>query len=165
MKPIVSLIVAAAENGVIGLKGHIPWRVVDDIRFFRETTKGRPVIMGRTTHESIGKPLAGRVNIVLTGNRHYTALGCISAASLDDALQQAGGGEIFIIGGANVYKQALERNLVDRIYLTRVHVQPEGDAFFEFNQAEWRITYEEPHEADAGNQYPFTFYTLQKTVH
>lgn len=157
-----SLIVAAAENSVIGNKGHIPWQLSADLQFFKATTTGHAIIMGRTTFESIGKALPNRINIVLSKNEGFEAPGCEVAASFSEAFEKAGGSELFIIGGANVYKQALAQNIADRIYLTRVHASPEGDTFFEFDKHQWLPVAREFHAADETNQYPFTIYTLKQ---
>ena len=129
----ISLVVAAAENGIIGANGRMPWRLPSDLRRFRSLTFGRPVIMGRKTFQSIGKPLDGRLNIVISGSADFAAPGAVVVPSLDAAIDHARrhgqGGEIMVIGGADVYRQALPR--ARRIYLTRVHAQPEGDTIFQ----------------------------------
>jgi len=125
----ISIIAAMAENRVIGRKGTIPWNIPADRRRFRELTMGHPLIMGRKTFESIGRPLPGRANIVLSRQRDFRAKGCIVAASLDDALLACADAEqIFICGGVELYREALP--LADYIYLTVVHMECEGDAFF-----------------------------------
>lgn len=160
----MSIIVAAAENGVIGHKGEMPWRQSADLKFFKETTTGRAIIMGRTTFESIGRALPNRTNIVLSGDKKYQAPGCVVATSLEEALKKVGSDdeEVFIIGGASVYKHVLEQNIADRIYLTRVHAKPHGDTFFEFNEKTWRAVSEKRYEADDANQYSLTFYAFEK---
>jgi dihydrofolate reductase len=162
MNKKVSLIVAAAENGVIGQKGGLPWHLKADMKFFKETTLGNTVIMGRTTHESIGKPLPERQNIVLSRVHEFESPGCEIAASLEDAIKKAKSNEVFIIGGESVYRQALEKDLVDKIYLTRIHTEPEGDAFFNIDFSQWKVSSQNYHEADTNNQFPFTFYILEK---
>lgn len=135
VEPKISLIVAAARNGVIGRAGGLPWRMPSDLKTFRRLTMGRPIIMGRKTFQSIGKPLDGRDNIVVTRDSTFAHVGIITASSLDAAIALArplaaarGATEIMIIGGAEIYAQA--RPLADRIYLTRIDASPDGDAQF-----------------------------------
>ncbi len=132
----IALIVAIAENGVIGIEGGLPWRLPTDMRFFRATTMGKPVVMGRKTWESIGKPLAGRSNIVITRQQGFTAEGIMVRESLDGALDLArtceiapdARPEICVIGGGQIYSEALPR--ADRLYVTHVLASPEGDTVF-----------------------------------
>jgi dihydrofolate reductase len=149
---IVSIIVAMAENRVIGRDNDLIWHIPEDLKRFKTLTMGKPVIMGRKTFESIvarlGKPLPGRVNIVISRkNPQYT--GAITCQNLTEAMDQArktGADEIFIIGGAQVYAQAISENLADRLYVTSVAGQPEGDAFFpELNMKMWEETSREDH--------------------
>ncbi len=132
---IIALIVAAAENGVIGRGGRLPWHMPSDLKTFRRLTLGKPIVMGRKTFESIGKPLDGRDNIVVTRDAAFAHPGVEVAASLDAALSLAeqlakrrGVDEIAVIGGAEIYRAAYPR--ADRIYLTRIHARPDGDATF-----------------------------------
>lgn len=135
----LSLIVAAAENGVIGHNNQLPWYLPQDLKYFKTVTLGKPVIMGRKTYESIGKPLPGRVNIVVTRSKEWAAVeGVIVANSFEQALAEAkdalvgnplANDEIMVIGGAEIYRCALR--FADRIYLTRILAEPEGDAFFD----------------------------------
>ena len=132
----ISMIVAAAENGVIGRDGQLPWRQPTDLKTFRRLTMGRPIIMGRKTFQSIGKPLDGRTNIVVSRNPEFQCEGIRCVASLDAALvlarllaEQMTNPEIMIIGGAELYRAV--RPLATRIYLTRIHANPAGDATFE----------------------------------
>ncbi len=139
--PRVALVVAMAENRVIGKGGTLPWRVPEDMKWFREITMGKPCIMGRKTWESLPKrPLPGRTNIVVTRDRGYSAEGAVTVASLDEAIVAAGREqpeEIVVIGGAQIYAEALAQT--DRIYLTRVHAMVDGDAFFpEIDGALWQ---------------------------
>ena len=128
----ISLIVAAAENGVIGRGGRMPWSIPSDLKTFRRLTLGKPVIMGRKTFQSIGRPLDGRLNIVVSRDAHFAAEGITVARSLEAAIAIAQtlqpAAEVMIIGGAEIYRMALP--LAGRIYLTRVHAQPDGDATF-----------------------------------
>lgn len=140
----ISMIVAAAENGVIGRDGQLPWRQPTDLKTFRRLTMGRPIIMGRKTFQSIGKPLDGRTNIVVTRDRAFRADGVHCVQSLEAAIAMAGplvaaseAPEIMIIGGAELYRAAMP--MATRIYLTRIHAKPIGDATFETPAAaNWR---------------------------
>ena len=153
----VSLIAAMAENRVIGVNNTLPWRLPADLKHFRQITTGHHVITGRRNHESIGKPLPNRTNIVVTRNRHYRAPGCVVAHSLEEALERARTDpEIFIIGGADLYRQAFAH--ADRIYLTLVHANIIGDTYFpEFDSDQWDEICRERHEADDKNPYAYSF--------
>ena len=142
----LAIIVAAAKNGVIGRNNQLPWHLPQDLKYFKAVTLGKPVIMGRKTYESIGKPLPGRTNIVITRNSDWRAAeGVIVTNSFEQALIGASKvlgadslipEEAMVIGGAEIYRSALQ--LADRIYLTQVDAVPEGDAFFEpLNKDEW----------------------------
>ncbi len=158
----VSLIVAADENNLIGLNNRLPWHLPADMKHFKQITMGKPVLMGRKTMESVGRPLPGRRSIVLTRQPGFAAQGCEVAAGLDQALLLAEGvEEIMVIGGAEVYAQALSR--ASRIYLTRVHSRFEGDTHFpELNPASWREISREPHEPDDKNLWPYSFIVLER---
>lgn len=134
---IISIIVAVAENNAIGFDNHLLWHISEDLKRFKSLTLGHHIIMGRKTYESVGKPLAGRVNIIISRQENYTIDGCLVAKSLEDALELAKqDSEVFIIGGGEIYKQAL--SFADKIYLTRVHAGFTGDTFFpELNLTEW----------------------------
>ena len=164
---VISLIVAAADNDVIGKTGvhDLLWHQRTDQRRFRELTLGHPMIMGRTTFETFPKPLPERQHIIVTRDPHYQAEGCTVTHSIEEALQAAqdsGAEEVFVIGGTNIYQQTLP--LADKIYLTRIHAAPEGDAFFRYNPAEWTASASEHHLADDQNDHPYTFVTLTKKV-
>ncbi len=141
----ISLIVAMAENRVIGRDGGMPWHIPGDLRFFRRHTLGKPVVMGRKTWDSLGRPLPDRPNIVITRDRNFRAEGARVRHSLDQAIELArslvdDSAEIMIIGGAEIYRQALP--LADRIYLTEVHLNPDGNARLDnFDHAAWRETW------------------------
>ena len=125
----IAIIVAVSANNVIGVNGRLPWHLPEDLKRFRELTMGKPIIMGRATFESIGRPLPGRKNIVLTRDPEYVAEGCAIAQNTEDALAMAqGAGEVMIIGGGEVYRQFLPT--ADKIYLTRVEVEVQGDTTF-----------------------------------
>ena len=143
---ITSLIVAVADNGVIGSNNQLPWRISADLKYFKQVTLGKPIIMGRLTYESIGKPLPGRTNIVMTRDTAWQADGVERASDLNEALaiakkiaDDSGLEEVMIIGGATIYREALPQ--ADRLYLTRVHTKVDGDAFFpELDLSEWLET-------------------------
>lgn len=160
---MISAIVAVAKNGVIGKEGGLPWYLPAELARFKEVTMGHPIIMGRKTHESIGRALPGRTNIVITRDNSYKAAeGCIVVGSLDEAIEQAkkseGSEEIFIIGGASIYEQAM--SLLERIYLTKVDADIKGDKFFKYDSTQWKQASSEKHFADDKNQYDFEFTAL-----
>lgn len=159
----LSIIVAMDQKGVIGVNNALPWRLSADLKSFKAITMGKPVVMGRKTWESIGKPLPGRDNIIITRNPDYSADGCIVCHSLDEALQQyAAVPEVVIIGGHDIFKVALE--LADRLYLTEVHADVEGDTWFPvFDRAEWRQVERQDFNADEKNEYPFSIVTLDRS--
>ena len=159
----ISMIVAASTNGVIGMDGGLPWRLPEDLRRFRELTMGKPVIMGRTTHESIGRVLPGRTNIVLASNPNYNAPGCEVAIRLDQALAFAGeADEVMIIGGAYVYQSFLP--MTERIYLTRVRANIDGDAYFpELDPDEWTVRSKLEYPVTDDRDYGFSFQILERT--
>jgi len=158
----IALIVAMAENGVIGRNNQLPWHIPADLRHFRTLTMGKPIIMGRKTYESIGRPLPGRDNIVITADSLYQANGCQVVHSIDQALEAAGSyQEVMIIGGANLYRQTLEK--ADRLYLTLVKAEPQGDTWFpQIELQQWREVERETHEADGNNQYDYDFVVLDR---
>lgn len=166
----VSLIVAMAENRVIGRNNNLPWYLPNDLKYFKQATMGKPIIMGRKTYDSIGKPLPGRPNIVITRNVDFTAEGITVVNSLADALDQAedlafinGAEEVMVIGGAQIYTEALRK--ADRLYLTEVHAEVEGDAHFpEFDQADWQEQAREDFEAQAPNPYNYSFVVYDKVI-
>lgn len=153
---MISLIVAASTNNVIGNDGELPWRLSDDLKRFKAVTMGKPIVMGRKTFESIGRPLPGRQNIVITRQGNYVANGCDVVQSMEQAVDVAGGAdEIMVIGGSEIYAAFLP--IADRIYLTRVHTEVEGDAFFpSLDETVWRDSASENYEADESNDYACT---------
>lgn len=159
---LISIIVAMDRNRLIGAQGTIPWRLPADLRWFKKVTMGKPIVMGRKTYESIGKPLKGRRNVVLTRDRQYSAPGCIVVHSVEEAINASENGEeVMIIGGAQLYGQFLP--LSERLYLTRIEATFEGDTYFpDFSEEEWVIVFEEEHEADERNPYPFRFQILER---
>ena len=161
--PRISLIVAMDEAGLIGRDNDLPWRLSNDLRNFKQITMGKPIIMGRKCYESIGKPLPGRQNIVITRNADWTAVGCTVVASLDAAIAAAGDvEEVMIIGGAQIYALALPST--ERLYLTRVHTRLEGDVRFpQFDLADWQQISCEPHAADDRNEWPHSFLVFDRS--
>jgi dihydrofolate reductase len=159
---MICIIVAASANNVIGTQGELPWRLSDDLKRFKKITMGKPIIMGRLTYESIGRALPGRQNIVITRQRDYIAEGCVVVASADAALAVAGeASEIMIIGGGEIYTLFLP--LADRIYLTRVLADVQGDAYFPaLKSDEWNLSVHEQHEADESNAFDFSFETWDR---
>jgi dihydrofolate reductase len=159
---IRSLVVAVAENGVIGRNNHLPWRLPEDLAYFKRVTMGHPIVMGRRTYQSIGRPLPGRTNIVVTNNRDFEAPGCIVVHSLDDAWRAADGAEeVSVIGGTALFRDTLP--IADRIHLTEVQAKVEGDTFFPaFDRHAWRETEVTRHPADARHQFPFRIVVLDR---
>ncbi len=158
----VSMIVAVSANNVIGANAGLPWRLQEDLRRFKEITMGKPMIMGRLTFESIGKALPGRRSIVITRQVDYQQEGIEVVATPDAALELAGDvDEVMIIGGGEVYEQFLP--MTDRIYLTRVHAEFDGDTFFpEINEDEWWIVSSEPLPPNDERPFSISFQTLER---
>lgn len=164
----IAVIVAVAENGVIGRDNTLPWRIPEDLRYFKQVTLGKPVVMGRRTFESIGRALPGRTNIVISRNSRFAARGVATVPSLEAALaladDSAGGapdGEIMIMGGAEIYRLALP--LADRLYVTEVHARIPGDAWLPAIQWEaWRELRRERHAAQGDNPYDYSFVVYER---
>ena len=158
----VSLIVAASANNVIGVRGELPWRLPVDLKRFKHVTTGKPIVMGRLTWDSIGRPLPNRQNIVISRNPDFAAAGCDIVASPDAAVDMAGDvDELMIIGGGQLYREFLPR--AQRIYLTRVAVDIEGDACFpELEDSEWHETSCESHAADEEHAFSFDIIQLDR---
>jgi dihydrofolate reductase len=158
----VSMIVAASANNVIGADAGLPWRLPEDLRRFKEITMGKPMIMGRLTFETIGKALPGRRSIVLTRQADYEQEGIDVVTTVEAALELAGDAdEVMIIGGGKVYEQFLP--MTDRIYLTRVHEEFDGDTFFpEIDEDEWRIVSSEPMPPNDQRPFSISFQTLER---
>ena len=157
----ISLIVAASENNAIGKSNAMLWHLPEDLKFFKNTTWGMPVIMGRKTFEAVGKPLPGRTNIIVTTNPNWKAENTISTVSSEDAIKVANetnAKEIFITGGGEIYKQTLP--IADKVYLTRVHTEIDGDAFFPVMDTNvWKVFFEKNVKADEKNKFDMTFQT------
>ena len=149
------MVAAVANNRAIGLRGAMPWRLPDELRHFKRITLGKPVLMGRKTFEAIGRPLPGRQNIVVSRDPAYRAKGADSADSLANALALADPGEVMVIGGGELYRQAMP--IAGRLFLTVVDCEPEADTWFpRWSEAEWQRVGSVPHAADDRHAWPFT---------
>jgi dihydrofolate reductase len=166
--PIVALVAAVAENGVIGNQGRMPWRIPSELRHFRRTTMGKPLIMGRKTFAAFPKPLDGRDNIVLTHNRDYAPKGAIAVESIEQALKIAtdcavarAAEEIMVIGGAEVYSLMLPH--AHRLYLTRVHAEPDGDVHFpSLDLSSWSEAESSYHPRADTDEHDYTITVLER---
>lgn len=161
---IISLIAAMDKNRVIGKGNKLPWDLPADMQHFRDLTRGKPVIMGRKTFESIGRPLPERTNIIMTREKSFQSPGCVVVHSPEEAVQAAGNTEeVMVIGGSSIYEQFLP--IANRIYLTIIDQEFDGDAHFpEFDKNEWKEAAREDHEADEKNPYRYTFLTYEKEI-
>ena len=164
----IAMIVACSENGVIGKDNALPWRLPEDLKYFKRTTLGKPVVMGRLTYESIGRPLPGRPNIVVTRQPTWSEPGVDKAESIKKALEiaqsyvdKSAAEEAMIIGGAQIYRESVA--LCNRIYLTRVHAEIDGDAFFpELKMKEWKEVSRERYAASEDQKYDYSFVVLDR---
>ena len=158
---MISIIVAVAKNGVIGDKNSLLWHITEDMRFFRQTTSGHPVIMGRKTYESLGRPLPNRTNVVISRTIDQIE-GCTVVRSLEEAIKMfPSEEEVFIIGGAQIYALALA--IADRFYLTRVECEYEGDTSFPaWDEQQWRLTSRQAFECGEKYPHPFAFETYER---
>ncbi len=159
---MISVIVAVANDNVIGGNGNLLWHIREDLQMFKRVTSGHPVVMGRKTFESIGRPLPNRTNVVITRQRDYKIEGCVVVHSLDEATEMfPPEEEIFIIGGGEIYAQAMP--LAQKFYLTRVHASFDGDTRFpDWNRADWHLVLSEPH---LDTQIPFEFEVFERVKH
>jgi dihydrofolate reductase len=162
--PLVSIVVAMTENGVIGRDNAMPWRLPDDLKRFKALTMGKPMLMGRKTFDSIGKALPGRTSIVLTRDPGWHAEGVIVVRSVEEAFQRLGettGGELCAVGGAELFRLVMP--ITQRIYLTRIHANIEGDTVFPpIDASQWREVERTEHPADERHAYAMTFSTLER---
>ncbi|OQA01552.1 MAG: Dihydrofolate reductase type 3 [Bacteroidetes bacterium ADurb.Bin408] len=158
----LSLIVAIAENNVIGKDNKLIWHLPADLKYFKALTMGCPIIMGRKTFDSIGKPLHGRTSVIITRNPNYRQDGCLIAHSLQEATAMLKHeAKAFIIGGEQIYRQAI--NMVDFLYVTKVHHAFDGDAFFpEIKPDLWEKTFQSDHQPDDKNAYPYSFMVYKR---
>ncbi len=160
-----SIVVAMDRNKLIGANGALPWHLSADLQYFRRITMGKPIVMGRKTHDSIGRPLPGRFNIVVTHNPEYQpAEGCLVVASLEQALNESGNvEEVMVIGGASFYQEALK--FANMIYLTEVDTEASGDVYFpDYDKSEWREVSREHHPEDEKNDHDYSFVVLEKKL-
>ncbi len=161
---MLSHIVAASENNIIGIKNGLPWKLSNDFKYFKNKTWGMPVIMGRNTFESLKKDLPGRINIVVTKNTDWQPENAFVAHNISDAIKKAvesDAREIFIIGGGQIFKQTIE--MTNRIYMTRVHTAIEGDTSYpELESSKWKRLRAESFPADEKNNFPYTFEVWEK---
>ncbi|GAA0369232.1 dihydrofolate reductase [Bacillus horti] len=155
---MISMIACSSQNGVIGQDNDMPWHLPEDLKFFKKTTLGHTVVMGRKTFESIGKPLPQRRNIIITRSKDFLPEGCEVMHSVEEVLQVEG--DIFITGGAQLYEQFLPH--ADRIYLTVIHEDIEGDTFFPSLDQSWEVIEERKGQRDEKNPYEYTFYTYER---
>lgn len=161
---MITIIAAIAKNNALGKNNELIWHLPADLKRFKKITSGHFILMGRNTFESIGKPLPNRTTIIITRNKNYFKDGCLIANSLEDALALANKEEkVYIIGGAQIYKYALDNNLVDALDITLVHHQFEADAFFpEIDTKIWRETLREDFKADKKNTFDYSFVSYRK---
>ena len=160
---MISMIVAMGNNRVIGQANQLPWRLPADLKYFKSATMGKAMIMGRKTYETIGRPLPGRKNIILTRDKSYQAEGCLVVHSVESALKEAGDGEVMIIGGGQMYKQFLP--LAGRIYVTQIDSEFEGDTFFPtLNNNQWDVVQrgQSVYDKDAQLTYNFVIYERRR---
>jgi dihydrofolate reductase len=160
-KKTITIIAAMANNRAIGLDGRMPWHLPAELQHFKKTTMGKPVVMGRKTWEAIGRPLPGRQNIVVSRQPGYKAPGCDCVDSLESAIAVAAGTGLMIIGGGQLYRQALP--LAGRMVLTRVDCTPEADTWFpRWREEDWRVVFSEQHSADDRNPFDYVIYELER---
>lgn len=159
--PKITLIAALARNGVIGHNNRIPWKIPGELAYFKRVTMGHPIVMGRKTWESIGRPLPGRRNIIVTRDRAYAAPGAEVASTLEDALRLVQEPEAFVIGGAQIYAEAMPR--AHRLLLTEIDTEFNGDTFFPwFDKNEWRETRRDHHPRTAERAFGYSFVTYER---
>ena len=159
----ITLVAAMAANRAIGLDGQMPWHLPRELKHFKETTMGKPIVMGRKTWESIGRALPGRQNLVVTRNPDYIAPGCDVAGSLQDAVKMAAGEEVMIIGGGQLYTEAMP--MADRMVLTRVDCEPKADTWFpEWDEAQWAETASRDELPDDKNPFAYRVIELKRQM-
>lgn len=164
----IALIAAIADNGVIGRNTALPWHIKSEFQYFRNTTLGHPIVMGRKSFEALGKPLPKRANIIVTRDQAFSAPGTLVAHSLEDGIAlgreialKDGVGQVFIGGGADIYRSTLD--IADRLYVTEVHMAPEGDTRFPpFDRSQWIETKREFHNAQPGEDADYTITVLER---
>lgn len=162
---MISIVVAMDKNRVIGKNNQLPWHLPADLAFFKKVTMGKAIVMGRKTHESIGRPLPGRENIILTKNKDYQAEGCTIIHSIDDVfdLEKTENGEVCVIGGAEIFKEVL--NCSDRLYITEIDHEFEGNTFFPpLKDSDWMLVSKEKGPKDEKNPYDYYFVTYERVL-
>ncbi|MDC0177647.1 dihydrofolate reductase [Polaribacter sp.] len=160
---MITMIAAIAKNNALGKDNDLIWHLPSDLKRFKKTTSGHHILMGRNTFESIGKPLPNRTTIIITRNKNYSKEGCLVAHSLEEAIQMAAkDAAIYIIGGAQIYKEAIDKKLVDTLDITQVHHEFEADVFFPIIDLDyWEETKRVDFEADEKNKYNYSFITYK----
>jgi dihydrofolate reductase len=160
---MITLIAAISKNNALGKDNDLIWRLPADLKRFKKVTSGHHILMGRNTFESIGKPLPNRTSVIITRNNHYEKEGCLIANSIEEAIEITEGKDAFIIGGAQIYKEALALDLVGQLDITLVHQEFEADVFFpEIDATIWKEVSREDFTADEKNSYDFSFVSYQK---
>lgn len=160
---MITLIAAIAKNNALGKDNDLIWHLPADLKRFKKVTTGHPILMGRNTFESIGKPLPNRTSIIITRNNNYFIDGCLIANSIEQAIELVEGKDAFIIGGAQIYKEALEQSLVDRLDITVLHHEFEADAFFpKIDMNVWKEVAREDYKADEKNKYDYSFVSYER---
>ena len=158
---MISIIAAMDENRLIGSNNDLPWHLPADLQRVKQLTTGHSIILGRKNYESIGRPLPGRKNIVITRNPDFEAPGCVVVNSIEAALEAAAGDDVFIFGGARIYEQMFD--LAERMYLTKIHATFKGDTWFpEYDSTDWQEIEHQDFNADQKNPYDYSFITLEK---
>lgn len=161
---MVTIIAAIAKNNALGKNNDLIWHLPADLKRFKQVTTGHHILMGRNTFESIGKPLPNRTTIIITRNNNYFQNGCLIANSIEQAIELAKNDDkIFIIGGAQIYKEALKNKLVDKLDITLVHEEFEADVFFpEIDSNQWQETFRKDYKADEKNKYDYSFISYER---
>jgi len=162
---MVSIIAAKSKNNALGKENKLLWHLPIDFKFFKDTTLGHPIIMGRKTFESLPKALPGRTNIIITGDRNYKKEDAMVTHSLEDAIKLglSENEEVFICGGGQIYEEALDKNLVNKMYITEVDVELNGDTFFPtFDESKWDLIKKECHTKDERHDFNFCFLEFEK---
>jgi dihydrofolate reductase len=160
---MISLIWAMDENRVIGKNNQLPWHLPADLKFFKKSTMGHPIVMGRKTYQSIGRPLPGRENIIITRNQEFSCEGCTVLHSVNELIQYAQQleQEIFIIGGAEIFKEVFP--VADRLYITKIYAEFEGDTYFpKIDMEQWKPVFREPGVTDEKNPYRYEFFIYER---
>jgi dihydrofolate reductase len=163
---MITIIAAIAKNNALGKDNDLIWHLPSDLKRFKKVTSGHHILMGRNTFESIGKPLPNRTTIIITRNKNYFQDGCLIAHSIEEAIELVENDDaIFIIGGAQIYKEAIEKDLVDQLDITQVHQEFEADVFFpEIDLNIWKETNREDFKSDEKNKFDYSFLSFKKKV-